>query len=468
MNPNPNLVDLLTSVDYIIFILITMSTFVFVIWGNLKKKSPTDESENFLDLMLMGRKLTLPMFTATLVATWYGGIFGVSQIAFNYGVFNFLTQGIFWYITYFIFAFFIIKKISHYEAMTLPDLIGQMFGPKSEKIAAILNVFNLIPIAYTISIGLLIKMLFGVPLQFSIVIGILFVMSYSFIGGFRSVVYSDIFQFFVMVISVCMVFVLSFTKFGFGVFDTLPDYYFHPLSTFSLTETLVWGMIALSTLVDPNFYQRCFAAQDFKTAKKGILIATAIWIVFDICLTFGAIYAKAMIPEADPEYGYFLYALQLLPEGLRGLFLAGICATVLSTLDSYIFLAGSTIAYDLVPKRLKGKVMVHHIGIISVAILSIVLSMIFEGDIKNVWKTLGSISSSALLIPVMFGHIFKDRLQDHNFITASLLGGLGTIFWRLSGLKEHYQLDEIYIGMLLSTCGIVLSLLFVRKDTTKI
>jgi SSS family solute:Na+ symporter len=463
LNSNPDIANLLSPIDYFIFSVITLSTFAFVLWGNKKKTKTESEEDNFLDLMLMGRKLTLPMFTATLVATWYGGIFGVSQIAFENGIYNFVSQGVFWYITYFIFAFFIIDKIKHYEAMTLPDLIGQMFGPKSEKLSAVFNVFNLIPIAYTISIGLLIKMIFGVPLPVSIIIGVTFVMSYSFIGGFRSVVYSDIFQFFVMIISVVLVFALSYFTFGTDVLSSLPESYFKPLGTFSFMETLVWGLIALSTLVDPNFYQRCFAAKDFKTAKKGILYSTLIWIIFDLSLTFGAIYAKAVIPEASSEYGYFIYALQLLPEGLRGFFLAGICATVLSTLDSYIFLAGSTIAYDLVPKRLKGKTAVHHLGIIFVALISIVLSMVFDGDIKNVWKTLGSISSSALLIPVMFGYIFKGKLSDNSFVISSLLGAFGTIYWRLSGMKYSYNLDEIYIGMSCATMGIVLSLLTSKK-----
>lgn len=459
MIPNPNVSGLLSTLDYIVFFIITLSTFAFVIWGNIKKRKSQIEEENFIDLMLMGRKLTLPMFVATLVATWYGGIFGVSQIAFNHGIFNFVTQGIFWYITYIIFALFIIKKIGPYKAMTLPDLIGQMFGPKSEKLSAVFNIFNLIPIAYTISIGLMLKMLFGVTLELGIIIGMMFVLSYSFIGGFRSVVYSDIFQFFVMIISVVLVFILSFIQFGTNVFDSLPDFYFEPLSNFTLTETLVWGFIALSTLVDPNFYQRCFAANSMETAKKGIFISTGIWIIFDLCLTFGAIYAKAIIPEANSENGYFLYALQLLPDGLKGFFLAGICATVLSTLDSYIFLAGSTIAHDLVPKKFKSKVSIHHLGILSVAFISVILANIFEGNIKNVWKSLGSISSSALLLPVMFGHIWKGKLNDNAFIFSSLMGAFGTVYWRLSGLKYTYNLDEIYIGMLLAAIGIIISII---------
>lgn len=408
----------------------------------------------------MGRKLTLPMFVATLVATWYGGIFGVAQIAFSNGIYNFVSQGIFWYLTYIIFAFFILKKIQNFSAVTLPDLIGQMFGPRSEKLSAIFNILNLIPIAYTISLGLFIEMVFGINHQIGMVIGVLFVLSYSLFGGLRSVVYSDIFQFFIMCTSVLLVALLSVTSFGFEPLKSLPSHYFSPLGTHTLLETLSWGLIALSTLVDPNFYQRCFAAINFKVAKRGIIISTCIWIFFDLSLTLGALYARAIMPEAEPQYGYFQYALSVLPAGLRGFFLAGILATILSTLDSYIFLAGSTLSFDLVSKRFKGKILIHYTGVILVTIISLLMANIFDGSIKAVWKTLGSLSSSALLLPIIFGHIFPGKIKDMQFILAATMGSIGTIYWRLSGLKNSMQLDEIYIGMSLSALGLFISLFY--------
>ena len=237
---------------------------------------------------------------------------------------------------------------------------------------------------------------------------------------------------------------------------SLPDSYYHPLGTSSLGETLAWGFIALGTLVDPNFYQRCFAAKDFSVAKRGILISTVIWILFDLCLTFGAMYAKAIMPDVPPSEGYFLYALTLLPNGLKGFFLAGICATILSTLDSYLFLAGSTIAYDLSPKKYKESPLVLRLGIISVGIVAVILSFSFDGNIKAVWKTLGSISSSALLAPIVYGHLSKKKIHDWTFIISASFGALATLIWRLSPAKENFGLDEIYIGVLSSLVGILL------------
>lgn len=457
------LADNLSFFDYFIFILILVVTFAFVLYGNLKgQELNQSESDKVLDMLLMGRKLTLPMFTATLVATWYGGIYGVAELAFKNGIYNFITQGFFWYLTYLIFAFFLVDKIAPYKAITLPDLVGKIFGVKSEKLAALFNILNLVPVAYCISLGLFIKMLFNLPLELSIISGVLIVLSYSLIGGFRSVVFSDIFQFFIMTSSVLLVFILSFISFGISPLENLPGSYFHPLGEHGLLETLAWGLIALGTLVDPNFYQRCFAVDKNKTAKRGIILSTFVWIIFDLSLTFGAMYAKATMPEAEASTGYFVYALSILPDGLRGFFLAGICATILSTLDSYLFLAGTTLSYDLLPARFQKSNISQRISIVLIGLIATLLSFSFDGNIKAVWKALGSISTSALLVPLMWTHMSSSKKEDITFLLSASFGAFASIWWRLSGSKETYSLDEIYVGVIASIIGLISSVLITR------
>jgi SSS family solute:Na+ symporter len=459
LQPTINFNEYLSTLDWIIFSLVMMITLISVIYGQyLKNNNNKDTGESLLDLLLMGRKLTLPLFVATLVATWYGGIFGVTRIAFEKGIFNFITQGVFWYITYLLFAFFLIKKISKYEALTLPDLIGQMFGPKSLKLSAIFNFFNVLPIVYVISLGLFIQIFIGGSLTICMIIGVVFVLLYATFGGFRAVVFSDLVQFFVMCLGVAIILIYSVYHFGGISFlkANLPETHFSLTGEEGIWATLVWGFIALSTLVDPNFYQRCFAAKNTSVAKKGIIISTFIWFLFDICTTFGAMYARATIPEAAPENAYFIYALQIIPNGLRGFFLAGILATILSTLDSYLFLAGTTLTYDLLWGKLKKKIWLHHFGIVLVAIIAIVMATLFNGNIKIVWKTLGSYSASCLLLPVMAGHLFPGKISDNRFVISCLLGVIGTTWWRLAPHTGFLvNIDELYIGVLCTLTGLI-------------
>lgn len=442
----PNFSLNFNQLDWFVFLLVTVITLFVVMVSQLR--APKDNS--VLEHMLMGRRLTLPLFIATLVSTWYGGIFGTASIAFSSGIYNLVTQGIFWYAAYLIFAFFILKRIQHSKAMTLPELIGERFGPKSEKVAAVFNVLNLVPVVYSISIGLIIQMFFSVSLNEGILIGVGFTLLYAMFGGFRAVVYSDLVQFFVMFSSVVFLFIFSFLFFGLKPLKTLPDSYFSLTGGHGFLETMAWGFIALSTLVDPNFYQRAFAAKSPQVAKVGIVFATIIWFIFDVSLTFGAMYAKAMLPLSQADHGYFEYAFKILPQGLKGFFLAGICATVLSTLDSYLFLGGSTIAYDLAPKKHRGNIALHYLSFLFVASLAIILATAFEGNIKAVWKTLGSLSAASLLFPVLYGFLSKRKLSDIAFITSCLSSAVVVCVWRLTSLKTDTGLDELYPGVFTS------------------
>jgi SSS family solute:Na+ symporter len=444
--------QILTKTDWIVFTLVLLSTYLFVFIGHkLKKKTHQKEhANNVVEILLMGRELTLPFFIATLVATWYGGIFGVTQISFEKGIFNFVTQGAFWYVTYILFALFLVNKITAYEAVTLPELVGKMFGPKSKKLSSWFNLLNVLPIAYVISVGLFLQTLFGGDLTVMSSLGVLFVMTYSIGGGFRAIVFSDFFQFFIMCSSVALVVLVSAYKYGTldYLYSNLPATHFDPMGGESFLTTAVWGFIALSTLVDPNFYHRCFAAKSTEVAKKGILISTVVWFLFDICTTAGGLYARAALPNAPSNKAYLIYALQILPEGFRGFMMAGILTTVISTIDSFLFVAGTTVSYDMLPEQWKNKPIAHHLGVAVVGGISLIISFFFEGNIKEVWKTLGSFAAACLLIPMVIGHIIPQKISDNDFVFSSIMAVLTMTYWRHT---EHtgiwLQVDALYIGL---------------------
>lgn len=469
--PTLRIGDAITPLDWLVFTVIQLVTIGAVLYGHFRKRrqrlaNATPEA-GFLDLMLMGRQLTLPMFVATLVATWYGGIFGVTEIAFNFGIYNFVTQGVFWYVAYLIFAFVLVDKIRRYEAVTLPELVGRMFGPRAGRLSAIFNFFNILPVAYTISIGLFFQMIFGGGLLANMLLGMIPVVLYTLWGGFRAVVFSDIVQFAVMCSAVAIVFVMSLITVGDLPFlqANLPPTHFSITGGNSWSTTFVWGFVALATLVDPSFYQRCFAAQSPRVARRGIVIATVIWFLFDICTTAGGMYARAVMPTAPAGQAYMLYALQLLPPGLRGFLLAGVAATILSTLDAFLFIAGNTVSYDLMPRRWRSRIAVQRAGIVVAGAISILMALVFDGSIRETWKTLGSYAASCLLLPVLIGYALPGRIRDNQFVAASLCGVIASTAWRLAPRTGFWaEVDALYIGALATGAGLALYALLMRHQ----
>lgn len=459
MNPDIYLPDHLTPSDWLVFGLVLLGTLGTVVWGNRRARSREGEP-GILDLLLMGRRLTLPLFIGTLVATWYGGILPVTQFAFTTGLYSWVTQGGFWYAAYLMFAFLLVGRIRATRAATMPDLLTRQFGPRSGKLGAWLNLFNVLPVSYVLSLGLLLQLIFGGgSLWVWMLAGVGLVLAYSTSGGLRSVVLSDMVQFTVMCGSVALVIGFSMGTFG-GIGwlrqqPSIPFSHWNPLGEgIPVGTTLVWGLVAFGTLVDPNFYQRCLAAESPRTAKRGILCATLIWICFDFCTTFGALYALAVIPEADSATAYLTYSVQVLPEGLRGFFLAGILATILSTLDSYLFLSGTVTAYDLAPAARKGSVRYHHLGTIAVGLLAVALTGVFvEQNLVDIWKFFGGFSTACLLLPLMVGLAMPGRLRDRDFVRGCL-GGAGCLlgFWIVQKLlPEDHVLkawEPFYFGVL--------------------
>lgn len=461
------LLQFLDTSDFLVFFAVLFLTFASVYWGQkIKSRLSKEEQGSTLELLLMGRRLTLPIFVATLVATWYGGIFGVTALTFEKGIYNLLTQGIFWYASYLIFAFFLVSKIRNQNAMTLPEIAGNLFGPKAEKLTAALNFLNLLPLAYTISLGLFLKSIFGGTLLLNTTLGVLVVTIWSLWGGFRAVVFSDIVQFFFMILSVVLVVIFAWSEFGspLTLLEKLPASHLDWSGGESLATLLIWGFIALSTLVDPNFYQRVLAAKNEKTARRGIIISTIIWFLFDCCTTLGALYARAIIPEANSQDAYLLFSIQLLPNGLKGMFLAGILAVILSTLDSYLFNAATCISYDFFKLKERFKIWHHHIALVLVSLFSIILGIQFDGNVVDVWKTLGSFSAACLLFPLMLGQWRPGLINQKTFCIAVTSGCLGLVLWKI--LNRNFQLwalDEFYVGLFFTTLILIPSLLKLKK-----
>jgi SSS family solute:Na+ symporter len=262
-----------------------------------------------------------------------------------------------------------------------------------------------------------------------------------------------------MCLAVLLVLLFSIGQFGGLAFlkANLPASHFTLTGGNSWLNTLIWGFIALATLIDPSFYQRCFAAKNPTIVKKGILISVVIWFCFDICTTFGSLYARAILPHAQPGQAYFFYALQLLPHGLKGVFVAGILAIILSTLNSFLFIASNTLSFDLLRTRFSNIVLSNRIAVFAVGTLSVVLAQLFHGSFKAIWLVLGSYFSACLLLPILLGYIYPGKISDGLFTLSSLTSATAMTLWHLIPKPEVWEtLDPFYIGVVTSACILII------------
>jgi SSS family solute:Na+ symporter len=447
----------LHAADWAVFILVLVATFAVVWWGNHRMtKQSAGKDPGALELLLMGRQLTLPIFVPTLMATWYGGIFGVTALSFERGIFNFVTQGAFWYLTYLIFAFVLVERVRRYPATGLADLAGQLFGSRAQRLTAGLAWINLLPIGYVAGLGIFLGTMLGMDWWWAALIGMALMFGYALMGGLRAVVFADVVQCVVMVTAVWALVLVCWSDFGGMAFlkERLPTSHWDATGGHAWGELFIWGFIALGTLVDPSFHQRVQAAKDVRTAKWGIVLATVLWFCFDIATTIGGLYARAILPAAAPEGAYLALGLQVLPAGLKGLFLAGILATILSTLDSYLFTAGATLSVDVFgkarPWQVKGAMLV-------TALIAWAMAPAFSGNIVTVWKTMGGLMSAALLPAMIVGLMRPGRIDERTFLLSVGAGVVCNLLHLVTGFAG--AIDEFYLGLGGSLLGLIVGLL---------
>ena len=195
--------------------------------------------------------------------------------------------------------------------------------------------------------------------------------------------------------------------------------------------------------------------------RHSVCVVPAVWITFDIFVVAGALYARAVFPNGESHNAYLVYALDLLPSGMKGILLAGICATILSTLDSYLFIAANSLAFDLGGYRHRRPQI---IALITSAVITLLLAQLFAGNIPQVWKLLGTYSAVGLLLPVLSGYfISSTTINDRQFVTISISSILATTVWKFSPTSHH--LDELYIGLMVSGLGIGIAYLMNRYSS---
>ncbi|MDD4051376.1 MAG: sodium:solute symporter family protein, partial [candidate division Zixibacteria bacterium] len=288
-------------------------------------------------------------------------------------------------------------------------------------------------------------------------------------GGFAAVVWSDILQFSLMFAGFIILFFFSlFTLGGFGYLQThLPATHFSATGGNPVGYIAIWYIIAMGTLVDPAFYQRCFAAKSVSVARWGIWISILFWIVFDFMTTSCGLYARALLPQLEnPTAAYPELAKAILPAGLLGIFLLSILATVMSTVDSYIFLTATTISHDLFWRFKKfkdNKIRFYTlVGLIISATATIIVA-VSSDSVVNIWHDFGSVGTPALLLPLLLsywgGYQYSPKGAFVSITLSGLMVILALIYPRLSGTGQYFlNIEPIFIGLATS----VMVFLFAR------
>jgi len=445
----------ISYIDYIIIAVYMIGMVGVGFWFSMRHG-------DFEDFFLAGRSLTTPLLITTLISTYYGldVLFGDSQLAFTDGVVAWFGYARPTYAFFLIAAFLLAQRLRKENFLSLPDILDKYYGKETRYIGATASFIYSLPSLSLYAFGMLGEVIMGWPPMIGMVVigGIGLV--YTLTGGFWAVALTDSIQFLVMCLVLALAVPFAFNLVGgFNqMIEILPEYYFETMGDLSIWLIIIYASTGLTILVEPTFYQRIFAAKSYKNVRNALIAGIFIWGSYDWIVTMLAMAAKVGVlqgtitVDVDSNAALLTIMVAALPVGALGLFLAGVIATEMSTLDSYCLVAGGNISYDIYKPAFKPNasdaelIKATRIGIGISWVLGFLMAISFE-QMLGLWVLLASVLISSVMTPILLGLYYPSLRKRLAGILSSSFGLSSTlilnIYIMVNGVFD--PIEETYI-----------------------
>ena len=370
------------------------------------------------------------------------------------------------------------------DSITIPQFLNNRFQSKNKGLQIISAlVFVVVYCIYSASsisaCGTLFNTVTGMSAKTAMIIATAIILVYVFLGGFNAVCWTDFFQGMLMLAALMLtpilaLFVMKGADFVAPVM-AVPENYFNPLSgggfnwksVSDILSGLGWG---LGYFGMPHILLRFMAIREEKELNQSRRIAT-IWVVISmfIAVCIGVIgysvSAAGKVPflatSAESETIIIKLADLMSQHGvllavMAGIILSGILAATMSTADSQLLAAASSVSQDLMQHSFGMKMnqrttmLAARATVICIAIIGMVLAWDPNSSVFRVvsfaWAGFG-----AAFGPVMLFSLFWKRANKQGALAGMITGGAVVFIWKyliapMGGAWAIYELLPAFLA----------------------
>ncbi|MEF2588136.1 MAG: sodium/proline symporter [Butyrivibrio sp.] len=497
-----------STINFCIIATIVVYLLAMLAIGFVFSKNNSDSTDFYLGGRKMGPIVTAMSAEASDMSSWL--LMGLPGLAYLTGVANpawtAIGLGIGTWFNWLIVARRLRRYSANINAITVPEFYSKRYHDNSNvlnAIAALVIIVFFIP--YTASgfaaCGKLFNSLFGVDYMVAMLISAAVIVGYTIMGGFKAVSTTDLIQSIVMTIALVVVVTFGISKAGGveAVIDnakSLPGYLSMkasydvgtnsstPYSFLTIVSTIAWG---LGYFGMPHILLRFMAIKDEKKLVLSRRIAT-IWVFIAMGITiFIGMVGLGMTKAGElgflsgsssetiiVEIAGLISRHGVLAAIVAGLILAGILAATMSTADSQMLAAASSVSQNIVQDFFKVKIsekkslLVARLTIVVISLIGVFLARDPNSSVFNIvsfaWAGFGGAFGAVTLCA-----LFWKRSNKWGALAGMIGGGVMVFVWkyaisRLGGAWSIYELLPAFIFSLI--LDIVVSLLTKKPDET--
>jgi len=489
----------------------TLATFILYMLmmlgiGIYAFKQTNDLSDYILGGRSLGRWVTALSAGASDMSGWllmglpgaiYAGGFGEAWIAVG------LLAGAYW--NWKVTAPRLRVYTEHVDnALTLPDYFSNRFRDETKLLrlisASIILIFFTVYVASGLTAGAkLFEASFAMDYHLALVVGGLVIVSYTFIGGFLAVSWTDMIQGLLMAAALVIAPLVMLYELGSleqtisvtqnidqlqGTFkadwfsgQNPADY----LLSISFISLMAWG---LGYFGQPHLLARFMAAKSLEEVHGARRIAMG-WMTISMLGALGVgLFSIAYFNQTeqakllleDSEQVFILASKVLFNPWVSGFLLAAILAAVMSTIDSQLLVSSSAVTEDFYRGFIKPSasdkelVFVGRLAVLVVAAIALIIAYDKDskvlGLVANAWAGFG-----AAFGPVVLMSLVWRRMTMWGALAGMLTGAITVIFWISFKAELGNSLSQLYEmipGVLMASLSIVVVSIYGPQSSNKV
>ena len=379
-------------------------------------------------------------------------------------------------------------SIAANDSITIPQYLTNRFLSKNKSLQILSAIIFLV--AYTIyaassikACGTLFNTVMDIDPTVAMYIAAFIIVAYTFLGGFSAVCWTDFFQGMIMLAALLIapLFALALAKAGDGAATgaALPDGFFNFFTTpQDIISGLGWG---LGYFGMPQVLLRFMAIRSERELTQSRRIAT-IWVVISmfIAVCIGVIgysvTAAGKVPflatSAESETIIIKLADLMSQHGvllaiMAGIILSGILAATMSTADSQLLAAASSVSQDLmqhsfgIKMNQRTTMLAARATVIGIAIIGMVLAWDPNSSVFRV-VSLAWAGFGAAFGPVMLFSLFWKRANKQGALAGMITGGAVVFIWKyliapMGGAWAIYELLPAFLAACIAIVAVSLA-----------
>ena len=413
-------------------ILIIVISFIFAFLGiNHSKKH-----QGLNNYLTANRNIGLFSLTTSLTASALGAwiLFGPVSAATWGGIGAIIGYSLGTAFPMFFLIFFGKKIRKEFpKGSSLIEFMRKKFGKSLFKLILLMTIFYMFIFlcAEVTAIAVLINYISGVEFWITAIIVLIFTLFYTLYGGLRASIFTDNIQIIVIgiLLFISFIYINSFTGPKFS-FDFIMEKNSHLLSSSyvpSYTAGLTFFIaVAATNLFHQGNWQRVYAAKNFETLKKSLIISFFIIIPVVFYMGFSGLVAFSIDPTIRPDLGFFSLLLkERTPFLSLFIIILGLALTI-STVDTLINAISSLIVVDgKATFKIKNKINYLNFSRYIIIFLSVICFIVASKGFDILYLFLIADLFCCAFVLTVFYSFYNNNITERNAYTSIIIGLIG-------------------------------------------